>query len=441
MTLSPTLIKDIKAREILDSRGNPTIGIDLILHNGITGSAAVPSGASTGSLEALELRDGDQRRYRGKGVLQAVNNVNLALKDAVCGQEAGDQRQIDQIMLQLDGSDNKSNLGANAVLAVSLATAHAAANAQDMPLFQHLGRVYGNHAFTLPVPQMNIINGGAHADNAIDFQEFMILPVGLPTYSEALRCGVEVFHALKSVLLANRLSTGVGDEGGFAPECSSNEVGLGLIMQAIENAGYQPGEQVMIGLDVASSEFYRDGKYRLQAEGLELDSAEFAEYLQKWVKNYPIISIEDGMGELDWPGWARLTRNMGSQVQLTGDDLFVTHSEILKKGIDQGIANSILIKFNQIGTLSETFAAIKMAQQANYCATISHRSGETEDTTIADLAVATAAGQIKTGSLCRSERIAKYNRLLKIEQILGENAVYAGAGAFSNLRSQGRIPH
>ncbi len=428
-----TQIKDITAREILDSRGNPTIAVDLLLSNGISGSATVPSGASTGSLEALELRDGDQQRYLGKGVLNAVLNVNTTLKRAVCGQDVIDQRNIDRIMLELDGTENKGSLGANALLAVSLATAHAAANTQRIPLFQHLGALYGNDKFTLPVPQMNIINGGAHADNAIDFQEFMILPVGFPIYSEALRCGVEIFHALKSVLLANNLSTGVGDEGGFAPQCASNEEGLSLIMQAIEKAGYRPEDQVMIGLDAASSEFYHDGKYRLQAEGLALDAWEFADYLQRWIDKYPIISIEDGMDEQDWDGWATLTKQSGHQVQLTGDDLFVTNTEILKKGIDQGIANSILIKFNQIGTLSETFDAISMAQQAGYCATISHRSGETEDTTIADLAVATAAGQIKTGSLCRSERVAKYNRLLKIEQILGNSAVYAGRAAFSNL--------
>jgi enolase len=430
---SPTAIEDISAREVLDSRGNPTIAVDLLLRNGISGSAAAPSGASTGSLEALELRDGDKARYFGKGVLKAVNNVNTRIRNAVRGQEVQDQRQIDRIMLELDGTDNKSNLGANGILAVSLATAHAAANSQGMPLFQHLGNLYGNHEFVLPVPQMNIINGGAHADNAIDFQEFMILPVGFSSYSEALRCGVEIFHSLKTVLLANNLSTGVGDEGGFAPECGSNEEGLELIMQAIEKSGYHPGDQVMIGLDAASSEFYHDGKYKLGAEGLELNSVEFSEYLQNWITKYPIISIEDGMQELDWEGWSQLTRTIGGQVQLTGDDLFVTNTEILNKGIDQGIANSILIKFNQIGSLSETFDAISMAQQAEYGVTISHRSGETEDTTIADLAVATAAGQIKTGSLCRSERVAKYNRLLKIEQILGENAVYAGKDAFSNL--------
>ncbi len=434
MAQSSTHIKDITAREILDSRGNPTIAVELILNNGFCGSAAVPSGASTGSLEALELRDGDKQRYWGKGVLNATHNVNTTLKNAICGQDALEQRHIDKIMLELDGTKNKENLGANALLAVSLATAHAAANAQGLPLYQHLGSLYGNDKFSLPVPQMNIINGGAHADNAIDFQEFMILPVDFPIYAEALRCGVEIFHSLKAVLLANNLSTSVGDEGGFAPQCASNEEGLSLIMQAIEKAGYRPGEQVMIGLDAASSEFYSEGKYRLKAEGLALDASEFADYLQRWIGRYPIISIEDGMDEQDWDGWAILTKQSGHQVQLTGDDLFVTNTEILKKGIDQGVANSILIKFNQIGTLSETFDAISMAQQAGYCATISHRSGETEDTTIADLAVATAAGQIKTGSLCRSERVAKYNRLLKIEQLLGDNAVYVGRAAFSNLK-------
>lgn len=430
-------IKDIKAREILDSRGNPTISADLLLDDGTVGTAAVPSGASTGTLEALELRDGDKQRYLGKGVLKAIENINTTLRDNVCGLGADDQKLIDQKMLELDGTGNKRNLGANALLAVSLAAAHAAANAQNIPLYQHLGNFYGNRDFTLPVPQMNIINGGAHADNAIDFQEFMVLPVGFSTYSEALRCGVEIFHALKAVLLAKNLSTSVGDEGGFAPECASNEEGLELIMQAIENAGYHAGDQVMIGLDAASSEFYEAGKYKLQAEGVEYTAEQFADYLHGWVKKYPIISIEDGMEEQDWDGWARLTKSLGATTQLTGDDLFVTNTEILKKGIDNGISNSILIKFNQIGTLTETFDAIAMAQQAGYCATISHRSGETEDTTIADLAVATAAGQIKTGSLCRSERVAKYNRLLKIEQLLGDNAKYAGKAAFTNLTQSG----
>lgn len=429
-----TNIRNIHAREILDSRGNPTVAVEVTLENRIVGSAAVPSGASTGSLEALELRDNDRQRYLGKGVLKAVHNVNSPLGSALCGHDALDQQGIDRRMIDLDGTANKENLGANALLGISLATAHAAANAQGIPLFEHLGATYRNQRFLLPVPQMNIINGGAHADNAIDFQEFMILPIGFDQYSEALRCGVEIFHCLKSVLLANGLSTGVGDEGGFAPECKSNEEAVSLIMQAIEKAGYRPGEQVMIGLDAASSEFHKDGKYHLAAEGLALDALQFADYLQNWVGKYPVISIEDGMQERDWAGWKELTDRLGDYVQLTGDDLFVTNTEILQKGIDQGVGNSILIKFNQIGTLTETLDAIAMAQQAGYSATISHRSGETGDSTIADLAVATSAGQIKTGSLCRSERVAKYNRLLKIEQILGDNARYAGIDAFSNLR-------
>ncbi len=438
MPKTDTNIRSIHAWEILDSRGNPTIAVDITLQNGIVGTAAVPSGASTGSLEALELRDNDSQRYLGKGVLKAVRNVNSTLNPVLCGHDALDQQGVDSLMLELDGTANKENLGANALLGISLATAHAAANAQGIPLFEHLGTIYRNRQFLLPVPQMNIINGGAHADNVIDFQEFMILPVGFDQYSEALRCGVEIFHCLKSVLLASHLSTGVGDEGGFAPECKSNEAAISLIMQAIEKAGYRPGEQVMIGLDAASSEFYSDGKYHLAAEGVALDALQFTDYLQNWVGKYPVISIEDGMQERDWAGWKELTDRIGDCVQLTGDDLFVTNTRILQKGIDQGIGNSILIKFNQIGTLSETLDAIAMAQQAGYSATISHRSGDTGDTTIADLAVATSAGQIKTGSLCRSERVAKYNRLLKIEQILGDNAHYAGIDAFSNLRRLGR---
>ncbi|NKB76221.1 MAG: phosphopyruvate hydratase [Gammaproteobacteria bacterium] len=433
MPYSAAKVRNCLAREILDSRGNPTISVDIELEDGSLGSAAVPSGASTGSLEALELRDGDQGRYFGKGVLKAVQNVNTELRSAIIGMDVIDQQGIDQRMLELDGSDNKSTLGANAILGVSLAASRAAAASLKKPLFQHLGDVFENPNFTLPVPQMNIINGGAHADNAIDFQEFMILPLGLPTYSEALRCGVEIFHSLKSVLLSKGLSTSVGDEGGFAPECKSNEEGLSLIMHAIEKAGYRAGDQVMIGLDAASSEFFSNGKYELKAEGLALNSAEFTDYLSGWVDKYPIISIEDGMDELDWDGWNLLTQRLGSKIQLTGDDLFVTNPTILKKGIDSNIANSILIKLNQIGTLSETLTAIKMAQDANYSATISHRSGETEDTTIADLSVATAAGQIKTGSLCRSERVAKYNRLLQIEEVLGDKALYAGRGAFDSL--------
>lgn len=434
--LKPVLIADLRAREILDSRGNPTVAIDMTTTDGACATAAVPSGASTGSLEALELRDGDKLRYLGKGVLNAVANINGEIRDCLMRMDAANQGAIDHALLTLDASDNKSRLGANALLAASLAAAHTAAAARDIPLYVHLAQLFGHSdaaKFTLPVPQMNIINGGAHADNAIDFQEFMILPLGFSQFSEALRCGVEIFHSLKSVLQSHRLSTAVGDEGGFAPQCKSNEQGLGLIMQAIEKANYRAGEQVMIGLDVASSEFCREGKYHLRAEGLALDSGEFAEYLEKWVDKYPIISIEDGMAEADWAGWECLTEKLGKRVQLTGDDLFVTNSDILAKGIARQIGNSILIKFNQIGTLSETIEAIQTAHAAGYCTTISHRSGETEDTTIADLAVASAAGQIKTGSLCRSERVAKYNRLLKIEQLLGDNAHYPGIAAFSNL--------
>ena len=445
---SPSGLAEIHAREILDSRGNPTVEVEVRTWGG-RGIASAPSGASTGSREALELRDGDPARYHGKGVLRAVENVNREFGGyyrlgPIC---ASSQRSIDQMLIERDGTDNKSNLGANAILAVSLACAHAAANSQGMPLFLYLRKLFGddfpyagNHddlganQFSLPVPQMNIINGGAHADNAIDFQEFMILPVGFTRFSEALRCGVEIFHTLKAVLQERGLSTAVGDEGGFAPMCKSNEEALGLIMRAIEKANYRAGEQVMIGLDVASSEFYRDGKYHLRAEGRTLDSAEFADYLENWVEKYPIISIEDGMGEADWDGWEHLTRQIGNKVQLTGDDVFVTNTDIFRAGIDRKVGNAILIKFNQIGTLSETIDAIKMAQAAGYGVTISHRSGETEDTTIADLAVASAAGQIKTGSLCRSERVAKYNRLLKIEQILGDNAHYPGMAAFVNLK-------
>ncbi len=426
-------IASAQAREILDSRGNPTIQVEVALENGVVGTASVPSGASTGTLEALELRDGDKSRYMGKGVLAAVSKVNQTISNLVQGMNPGEQASVDQTMIDLDGTDNKSNLGANAILGVSLATAHAAALDNRLPLYQHLGNLFGNQNYILPVPQMNIINGGEHADNAIDFQEFMIFPVGMDSFSEALRCGAEIFHTLKSVLNQKNLATSVGDEGGFAPECGSNEEGLELIMQAIEKAGFRPGEQVLIGLDAASSEFHRDHRYHLGAEGLSLDSEEFTDYLEKWVNKYPIISIEDGMAEADWQGWDILTKRIGSQVQLTGDDLFVTNTKIFRQGIERGVANSILIKLNQIGSLSETFEAIKLAHQAGYCATISHRSGETEDTTIADLAVATGAGQIKTGSLCRSERIAKYNRLLKIEQLMGTSAIYPGRGAFSNL--------
>ena len=439
-TQSTAVIQDLHAREILDSRGNPTIEVELSVADGdgrvASGVAAVPSGASTGSLEALELRDGDSTRYLGRGVLNAVENINGEIRTRVKGLDASEQHALDKALIELDGSENKSRLGANALLAVSLAAAHATAHALDIPLYRHVSKLCGHNGddLVLPVPQMNIINGGAHADNAIDFQEFMVLPVGFSRFSDALRCGVEIFHALKSVLHSHQLSTAVGDEGGFAPECKSNEEGVSLIMQAIEKAGYRPGEQVMIGLDVASSEFYKEGIYHLQAEGRNLDSAEFSAYLEGWVDKYPIISIEDGMDEVDWEGWKLLTSRLGDKVQLTGDDLFVTNVGILQKGIDLKVANSILIKFNQIGTLSETIAAIKLAHGANYCATISHRSGETVDTTIADLAVGSNAGQIKTGSLCRSERVAKYNRLLKIEQILGDNASYRGISTFTNVK-------
>lgn len=455
----PCGLVNIHAREILDSRGNPTVEAEVTTWGG-RGVASAPSGASTGSREALELRDGDPRRYHGKGVLRAVENINANFGgDYKLGPIDAYNETIDRLLLERDGTDNKSHLGANAMLAVSLACAHACANTLGLPLFAYLSTVFdadcgydardflygdekgargfhdviGDTPFTLPVPQMNIINGGAHADNAIDFQEFMVLPVGFTRFSEALRCGVEIFHTLKDVLHARGLSTAVGDEGGFAPHCKSNEEALGLIMQAIEKAGYRAGEQVMIALDAASSEFYREQKYHLRAEGLQLDSGAFAGYLAKWTRDYPIISIEDGMAEDDWDGWAQLTEQLGGEVQLTGDDLFVTDTALLQRGIDAKVANSILIKPNQIGTLTETLAAIALAQRAGYATTISHRSGETEDTTIADLAVATAAAQIKTGSLCRSERIAKYNRLLKIEEILGDNVRYPGMAAFANL--------
>ena len=424
-------IKAIIAREILDSRGNPTVEADVTLEDGSFGRAVAPSGASTGSLEALELRDGDKGRYLGKGVQKAVENVNGVITKALIGQDALDQRAIDKVMIDLDGTDNKSNLGANAVLAVSLAVAKAAAASKGVPLYAHFAALFGNDTYAMPVPQMNIINGGEHADNSIDFQEFMILPTGLPSFKEALRAGAEVFHSLKKVLSEKGLNTAVGDEGGFAPNLESNEAAVGIIIQAIENAGYKAGEDIMIGLDVASTEFYEDGQYKLSAEGKSLNSAEFAEYLEAWVRKYPIITIEDGMAELDWDGWADLTNRVGKDIQLTGDDLFVTNTRIFKEGIDKGIANSILIKFNQIGSLTETMDAIQMAHDAGYKATISHRSGETEDTTIADLAVATAAGQIKTGSLCRSDRVAKYNQLLRIEQELGDKAIYPGMKSFS----------
>ena len=428
-------IESIHAREILDSRGNPTVQVDTVLENGAGGCAAVPSGASTGALEALELRDGDQGRYLGKGVRQAISHVNGEIASSLRGADARDQAAIDHAMLELDGTENKSRLGANAILGVSLACAHAAAAGGQVPLFRYLGQVYGNDRFVLPVPQFNILNGGAHADNSIDFQEFMVLPVGAPNFPEALRFGAEVFHTLKRVLKGRGYATNVGDEGGFAPECASNEEGVELVMEAIGESAYAAGKEVAIALDAASSEFYSDGRYHLGAESLSLDSAGFADYLERWVSRYPILSIEDGMAEDDWEGWSLLTRKLGDSVQLTGDDLFVTDPGILRQGIERGVANSILIKVNQIGTLTETLEAIRIAQDAGYCATISHRSGDTEDTTIADLAVATGAGQIKTGSLSRSERIAKYNRLLKINEMLGDTAIYPGRDAFTNLMS------
>ena len=428
-------IESIHAREILDSRGNPTVQVETILENGAGGCASVPSGASTGVLEALELRDGDQDRYMGRGVRKAVGHVNGEIAEGLRGADARDQAAIDRAMLDMDGTKNKSRLGANAILGVSLACAHAAAAGERVPLFRHLGQVYGNDRFVLPVPQFNILNGGAHADNAIDFQEFMVLPVGAPNFPEALRCGVEIFDTLKNVLKGRGYATNVGDEGGFAPACASNEEGVELIMEAIGASAYTPGKEVAIALDAASSEFYSDGRYHLGAESLSLDSAGFADYLGRWVSRYPILSIEDGMAEDDWEGWSLLTRKLGDSVQLTGDDLFVTDPAILRQGIERGVANSILIKVNQIGTLTETMEAIRIAQDTGYCATISHRSGDTEDTTIADLAVATGAGQIKTGSLSRSERIAKYNRLLKINEMLGDAAIYPGRDAFANLMS------
>jgi len=419
-------IKDIRGREILDSRGNPTVEADVWLADGTTARAAVPSGASTGTREAVELRDGDKSRYLGKGVQKAVANVNGELSDALRGEQFADQRAVDDCMLALDGSDNKSRLGANALLAISLAVAKADAAAAGHSLFRHLG-----DNTTMPVPMMNIINGGAHADNSVDIQEFMILPVGAPNFSEALRYGTEIFHSLKAVLHAQGLNTAVGDEGGFAPNLPSNQAALDTIMTAIDNAGYKAGDDILLGLDVASSEFYKDGVYDLESEGRQFDAAGFSDYLAGLAGNYPIITIEDGMDEGDWAGWRQLTDAIGDRVQLVGDDLFVTNTSILARGIDEKIANSILIKPNQIGTLSETLDAITMAVEADYSAVISHRSGETSDATIADIAVGTMATQIKTGSLSRSDRIAKYNQLLRIEEELGGSAGYAGRGAFS----------
>ena len=423
-------IINIHAREILDSRGNPTVEAEVTLAGEVVGRAAVPSGASTGEREALELRDGDKNRYLGKGVTRAVSNVNTEIRDALIGMDAQDQNAIDKKMIELDGTDTKERLGANAILAVSLANAHAAALENKKPLYVNLGE----DAYTMPVPMMNIINGGEHADNSVDLQEFMILPVGAPSFREALRYGAEVFHTLKKVLHARGMNTAVGDEGGFAPDLASNEEAIEVILEAISKAGYEAGKDIYLGLDVASSEFYKDAIYTLSSEGRAFNSSEFTDYLSDWVEKYPIITIEDGMAENDWEGWEILTGKLGDKVQLVGDDLFVTNTSIFKEGIDKGIANSILIKFNQIGTLTETLDAIYMAHKSNYTAVVSHRSGETEDSTIADLCVATQAGQIKTGSLSRSDRIAKYNQLLRIEEALGDAAVYAGASAFKHLK-------
>jgi len=420
-------IIEIKALEIIDSRGNPTVEVEVILETGFSGRAAVPSGASTGTREAVELRDGDKKRYLGKGVRKAVANVETELANAVVGLDVQDQSALDQVMIDLDGTENKSRLGANALLGVSLAAAHAAAVENDQPLFRHLG---GLQADTLPVPMMNVINGGAHADNNIDVQEFMILPTGAASFSEALRCGAEIFHQLKKVLTARKLSTAVGDEGGFAPNLPSNEAALQCLLEAIDGAGYKAGKDVFLGMDVASSEFFKKGKYHLEGEGKQFSADEFTDYLAGLCDKYPIISVEDGCAEGDWKGWALLTQKLGDKVQLVGDDLFVTNTKILAEGILKGIANSILIKPNQIGTLSETLAAIRMATDAGYSAVVSHRSGETEDATIADIAVGTAATQIKTGSLCRSDRMAKYNQLLRIERMLGKRARYPGLSAF-----------
>ncbi len=425
-----TRIKSVHARQILDSRGNPTLEAEILLESGAFGRAAVPSGASTGAREAIELRDKDPAKYGGKGVLQAVANVNGEIASTLLGLDACTQSAIDQLLIQLDGTENKSRLGANALLGVSLANAHAMAHHHQQPLWSWLS---SGAATELPVPMMNIVNGGAHADNSVDVQEFMILPVGASTFSEALRCGTEVFHALKSVLGGRGLSTAVGDEGGFAPDFPSNEAAIEAVLEAIDVAGYIVGRDVYLGLDAAASEFYRDGRYHFASENRSFTSAEFAEYLDGWLRQYPIISIEDGLAEDDWDGWAIHSQLSAGKCQLVGDDLFVTNTEIFSKGIEQNIANAILIKLNQIGTLTETMAAIEMAADAGYAAVISHRSGETEDTTIADLAVASSATQIKTGSLCRSDRVAKYNQLLRIEEALGGNARYAGAGAFKNL--------
>ena len=420
-------IVDIRGREIIDSRGNPTVEADVELEDGAVGRAAVPSGASTGTREAVELRDGDAARYLGKGVLHAVQHVNGVLRDSLVGRDPADQAAIDSRMREVDGTENKSRLGANAILAVSLANARAAAESRKLPLYRHLG---GDDAVVLPVPMMNIINGGAHADNSLDIQEFMIVPAGLPSYREALRCGAEIFHRMKKILRERQLATAVGDEGGFAPNLPSNEAALGVILEAVEQAGYHPGQDVWLGLDVASSEFHEHGQYHLAAEGRKFGAEQFADYLASLAERYPILTIEDGMAEADWEGWSILTRRLGRKLQLVGDDLFVTNTEILARGIAENVANAILIKPNQIGTLTETLEAIDMATGAGYAAVVSHRSGETEDSTIADIAVGTAATQIKTGSLSRSDRMAKYNQLLRIEEQLGARARYAGRDAF-----------
>ena len=427
-----TTITEIHAREILDSRGNPTVEADVVLASGARGRAAVPSGASTGEREAVELRDGDAKRYGGKGVRKAVKHVNEDIRRILRGKDARDQAAVDRAMIDLDGTPNKGRLGANAILAVSLACARAAAADSGLPLYRYLG---GGGRMVMPVPQMNVINGGVHADNNVDMQEFMILPVGASSFAEALRYGAEVFHALRKVLQGMGLGTAVGDEGGFAPNLASNEAAIQVILQGIEAAGYRPGIDLFLGIDAASSEFSKDGKYVLASENVELSAPQFVDKLSGWVNKYPIITIEDGMGENDWPGWSLLTRALGDKVQLVGDDVFVTNTSILQRGIAQGIANSVLIKVNQIGTLTETLAAIEMARNAGYTAVMSHRSGETEDTFIADLAVATGIGQIKTGSLSRSDRIAKYNQLLRIEEELGSEALYPGRAAFPKLGS------
>ena len=424
-------IVDIVGREILDSRGNPTVECDVLLESGTMGRAAVPSGASTGSREAIELRDGDKSRYGGKGVLKAVEHINTEISESVLGLDASEQAFLDKTLIDLDGTENKGRLGANATLAVSMAVARAAAEESGLPLYRYFG---GMGRMSLPVPMMNVINGGAHANNNLDLQELMIIPVGAPSFREAVRWGAETFHALKQIIHDRGMSTAVGDEGGFAPNVANHEAAIQMILQAIEKAGYRPGEQIALGLDCAASEFHKEGRYMLDGEGLQLSAEEWTAMLAGWCDKYPIISIEDGMAEADWAGWAHLTQVLGKRVQLVGDDLFVTNTKILQEGIDKGVANSILIKINQIGTLSETFAAIELAKRAGYTSVISHRSGETEDSTIADIAVGTNAGQIKTGSLSRSDRMSKYNQLLRIEEDLGDVASYPGRSAFYNLK-------